>query len=90
MEQPVLDGTASFHRASVSSPVLPKPLSNFGGTVNFRSNRLSINVLESRVGRKGRLVVKGNLPLKASELFPGDKIDLKCEVLEVRAKNAFR
>ncbi|CAN6442192.1 unnamed protein product [Victoria cruziana] len=89
MEQPVLDGTASFHRASVSSPVLPKPLSNFGGTVNFRSNRLSINVLESRVGRKGRLVVKGNLPLKASELFPGDKIDLKCEVLEVRAKNAF-
>ncbi|KAF3780354.1 hypothetical protein EJ110_NYTH39403 [Nymphaea thermarum] len=89
IEQPVLDGTASFHRASVSSPVLPKPLSNFGGTVNFKSNRLSINVLESRVGRKGRLVVKGNLPLKASELFPGDKIDLKCEVLEVRAKNVF-
>ncbi|GAB4854182.1 hypothetical protein Ancab_022767 [Ancistrocladus abbreviatus] len=90
VERPELDGSATFHRASVSSPVLRKPLSNFGGRVLVKSNRLYISSLESRVGRRGKLLVKGNLPLTTSEAFPGDKFDLKCEVLEVRAKNILR
>ncbi|WCJ31158.1 embryo defective 2410 [Euphorbia peplus] len=87
VEQPVVDGFASFHRASISSPVLRMPLTNFGGTVNVKSNRLCITSLESRVGRRGKLLVKGNLPLRTSEISSADKIDLKCEALEVRAKN---
>uniref|UniRef100_A0A7N0VLC3 Translocation and assembly module TamB C-terminal domain-containing protein n=2 Tax=Kalanchoe fedtschenkoi TaxID=63787 RepID=A0A7N0VLC3_KALFE len=87
VEQPVLDGSASFHRASVSSHVLRKPLTNFGGAVQVKSNRLCITSLESRVSRRGKLFIKGNLPLRSSEASVGDKIDLKCEVLEVRAKN---
>lgn len=89
VEQPVLDGSASFHRATVSSPVFRKPLTNFGGSVLVNSNRLSISSLEGRVNRKGKLSVKGNLPLRTGEASDGDKIDLKCEVLEVRAKNIF-
>lgn len=54
------------------------------------SNRLSITSIESRVSRKGKLLLKGNLPLRSSESSINDKIDLKCEVLEVRAKNIFR
>ncbi|KAF3447215.1 hypothetical protein FNV43_RR12395 [Rhamnella rubrinervis] len=87
VEQPVLDGSASFYRASISSPVLWKPLTNFGGTVHVKSNRLCISSMESRVSRRGKLFVKGNLPLRTSEASLGDKIDLKCEVLEVHAKN---
>uniref|UniRef100_A0A6N2NHD1 Translocation and assembly module TamB C-terminal domain-containing protein n=1 Tax=Salix viminalis TaxID=40686 RepID=A0A6N2NHD1_SALVM len=87
VEQPVLDGFATFHRASVLSPVLRKPLTNVGGTVHVKSNRLCITSLESRVSRRGKLLIKGNLPLRTSEASLGDKIDLKCEVLEVRAKN---
>ncbi|PSR91805.1 Spermidine/putrescine import ATP-binding protein like [Actinidia chinensis var. chinensis] len=87
IEQPVLDGSASFHRATVSSPVLRKPLTNVGGTVHVNSNRLCIILLESRLSRRGKLSVKGNLPLRTSEASLGDKIDLKCEVFEVRAKN---
>ncbi|KAG9144078.1 hypothetical protein Leryth_013728 [Lithospermum erythrorhizon] len=87
VEQPVLDGSAYFHRATVSSPVLWKPITNFGGTVLVNSNRLSISSLEGRVSRKGKLSIKGNLPLRTSEVSLGDKIDLKCEVLEIRAKN---
>ncbi|OMO80485.1 hypothetical protein COLO4_24068 [Corchorus olitorius] len=87
VEQPVLDGSASFHRASISSPVLRTPLTNIGGTVRVKSNKLCIALLESRVSRRGKLFVKGNLPLRTSEASLGDKIDLKCEVLEVRAKN---
>ncbi|KAG5540596.1 hypothetical protein RHGRI_020720 [Rhododendron griersonianum] len=77
VEQPVLDGSASFHRATVSSPVLRKPLTNLGGTVHVNSNRLCIVLLESRVSRRGKLSVKGNLPLRTSEASLGDKIDLK-------------
>ncbi|KAJ8751742.1 hypothetical protein K2173_025919 [Erythroxylum novogranatense] len=87
VEQPVVDGIASFHRASISSPVLRKPLTNFGGTVHVNSNRLCITSLESRVSRRGKLFVKGNLPLRTTEASIDDKIDLKCEILEVRAKN---
>ncbi|KAL0323881.1 UNVERIFIED_CONTAM: protein, chloroplastic [Sesamum calycinum] len=87
VEQPVLDGSAYFHRATVSSPVLRKPVTNFGGTVLVNSNRLRIGSLEGRVSRKGKLSVKGNLPLRISEAALGDKLDLKCEVLEVRARN---
>ena len=86
----MLDGSASFHRASISSPVLREPLTNFGGTVRVKSNRLCITSLESRVSRRGKLFVKGNLPLRTSEASLGDKIELKCEVLEVRAKNILR
>lgn len=74
----------------MSSPVLRKPLTNFGGTVNVKSNRLCITSMESRVNRKGKLMVKGNLPLRTNESSIGDKIDIKCEVLEVRAKNILR
>lgn len=86
----MVDGSASFHRASISSPVLREPLTNMAGSVHVKSNRLCISSLESRVSRKGKLLVKGNLPLKTSEVVPGDKIDLKCEDLEVRAKNILR
>lgn len=79
-----------MHRASVSSPVLRKPLTNIGGSVQVISNRLCISSLESRVSRKGKLFLKGNLPLKISESSSSDKIDVKCEVLEVRAKNILR
>lgn len=87
VEQPMLDGSASFHRATISSPILRKPLTNFGGIILMDSNRLCIRSLESRVSRKGKLSVKGNLPLRTTEASLADKIDLKCEVLEVRAKN---
>nr|XP_043627269.1 protein TIC236, chloroplastic [Erigeron canadensis] len=86
VEQPMLDGSASFHRATISSPILRKPLTNFGGIIVMDSNRLCIRSLESRVSRKGKLSVKGNLPLRTTEASLADKIDLKCENLEVRAK----
>lgn len=89
VEQPVVDGSASFHRASVSTPFLNSPLTNFSGNVYIKANKLCIVSMESRVSRRGKLAVKGSLPLKATESSSGDKIDLKCEVLEVRAKNIF-
>ncbi|XP_022682992.1 uncharacterized protein LOC101753840 isoform X2 [Setaria italica] len=87
VDQPVVDGSATFNRAIVDSPFLRTPLTNFAGTIHVISNRLCISSMESRVGRKGRLSMKGTLPLKNSEPSANDKIDLKCEVLDIRAKN---
>ncbi|TVU21519.1 hypothetical protein EJB05_31159, partial [Eragrostis curvula] len=87
VDQPVVDGSASFHRATVASPFLRAPLTNFASTIHVISNRLCISSMESRVGRKGRLSMKGTLPLKDSEPSANDKIELKCEVLDIRAKN---
>uniref|UniRef100_A0A0E0BY57 Translocation and assembly module TamB C-terminal domain-containing protein n=1 Tax=Oryza meridionalis TaxID=40149 RepID=A0A0E0BY57_9ORYZ len=87
VDQPVVDGSASFHRATVASPFLRTPLTNFAGNVHVISNRLCISSMESRVGRKGRLSMKGTLPLHNSEPSANDKIELKCEVLDIRAKN---
>jgi len=64
VDQPVVDGSATFNRAIVDSPFLRTPLTNFAGTINVISNRLCISSMESRVGRKGRLSMKGTLPLK--------------------------
>jgi hypothetical protein len=90
VDQPVVDGSATFSRAIVDSPFLRTPLTNFAGTIHVISNRLCINSMESRVGRKGRLSMKGSLPLKNSEPSTNDKINLKCEVLDIRAKNILR
>lgn len=89
VEQPIVDGSASFHRATISSPALQKPLTNLGGTVQIISNRICINSMESRFSRKGKILLKGSLPLIPSESFVTDKIDLKCEILEVGMKNFF-
>ena len=74
----------------MTSPFLRTPLTNFAGNVNVISNRLFINSMESRVGRKGKLSMKGTLPLQNSEPSASDKIELKCEVLDIRAKNVLR
>ena len=81
---------ASFHRVSISSPVLTRPVSNVGGTIRVINNQLRVEGLEGRVGRKGRIYVKGKLPLRVNEASLRENIELKTDFLEVRAKNIFR
>ncbi|PPD79502.1 hypothetical protein GOBAR_DD23563 [Gossypium barbadense] len=81
VEQPVVDGSASFHRASIYSPVLRKPLTNIGGTVNVESNKLCIAMLESRVDTQLQITgsilqpnISGNIKLSHGEAYlPHDK-----------------
>ncbi|KAL2635099.1 hypothetical protein R1flu_006578 [Riccia fluitans] len=90
VQQPVADGVASFYKVAISSPVLPRPLSNLGGTIRVKNNQLYVEGLEGRVGRRGLVEVKGQLPLKVSDTgTTNDAIELKTEHLEVRARNVF-
>ncbi|GFS44944.1 embryo defective 2410 [Actinidia rufa] len=51
VEQPVIDGSASFHKATVSSPVLRKPLKRRGGTLSVKGN-LPLRTSEASLGDK--------------------------------------
>jgi hypothetical protein len=84
------DGIASFYKVGISSPVLPRPVSNLGGTITVKSNQLFVEGLEGRVGRRGLVDVMGQLPLKADSSTASDGIEVKAEHLEVRAKHVYR
>lgn len=71
--------------------MLPRPFSNLGGTICVKNNQLCVEGLEGRVGRRGRLEVRGQLPIKANEAYSnGEAIEIKTENLEVRARHTFR
>ncbi|EFJ16558.1 hypothetical protein SELMODRAFT_421796 [Selaginella moellendorffii] len=86
-EQPKFDGMAVFHKATVSSPILPKPAHNIGGTVTVKNNELIVDAIEGKVGKRGRLLIKGKLPLKAAVDSSDCSLEVKADSLEVRAKN---
>ncbi|CAM6097615.1 unnamed protein product [Calypogeia fissa] len=90
VQQPTADGTASFYKVGISSPVLPRPVSNLGGTIRIKSNQLFVEGLEGRVGRRGLVEVKGQLPLRSSDSSTTtDAIEVKAESLEVRARHVY-
>lgn len=63
MAHPSINGMASFAKVNISSPVLPRPLSNLFGCIRVEENVLRVEEMEGRVGRKGVVKVKGSLPL---------------------------
>ncbi|KAK3027022.1 hypothetical protein RJ639_041177 [Escallonia herrerae] len=74
VEQPLLDGSASFHKATISSPVLRKPLTNFGGTVLVNSNSGQV---DSQLQVSGSILqpnISGKIKLSHGEAYlPHDK-----------------
>eukprot|EP00897_Mesotaenium_endlicherianum_P001207 jgi/Mesen1/1113/ME000123S00282 len=90
LEAPEANGVATFNRVSISSPVLPRPLSNLGGTIRVTNSQLVVEELEGRVGRRGVLQVKGRLPLQQGDgQAAAEGIEIKADALEVRARNVF-
>lgn len=79
----IFDGFVLFYRVFIFLFVFCKFFINFGGILYVKLNRLCIILLESRVSRRGKLVVKGNFFFRLNEVFSGDSIEFKCEVLEV-------
>lgn len=70
---------------------MPRPFSNLGGTICVENNLVFVEGLGFRVGRRGRLEVRGQLPIKANESYSnGEAIEIKAESLEVQARHTFR
>ncbi|CAL8466123.1 g5659 [Coccomyxa elongata] len=69
---PQVEGRAHFAKAAIACPWLKYPMTNLGGTVRMADNALKIEGLEAHVGRRGRIRVKGGLPLTADGGIPPD------------------
>eukprot|EP00850_Spirogloea_muscicola_P014510 SM000105S13855 [mRNA] locus=s105:52652:63657:- [translate_table: standard] len=90
MNQPTVSGMANFQKVAISSPVLPRPLSNLGGLIRVKNNQFNVEGLEGKIGRKGVIKMRGQLPLQSGDhLYSADGIELKADALEVRARNIF-
>jgi hypothetical protein len=105
LADPVVDGSAAVHKASIAAPgVLPRPLSNLGAAIRIRGNTLHVDALDGRLGRRGHLKVRGALPFRPPAPARGvggawaalvSKADaaagIRVELVnaEVRARNAY-
>jgi hypothetical protein len=61
---PLLTGSASFSKGSLSTSFLRHPVSQLSGSLSLDGQRLAVAGLEARVGPKGALALRGSLPLK--------------------------
>lgn len=77
---------ATISKGKMRSPVLPKPLSSISASMEVKENKLLVDWLEGRVGRMGRLKVKGAIPLLPAEsgaAKPGEALEVRTESFEV-------
>lgn len=77
---------ATISKGKMRSPVLPKPLSSISASMEVKENKLLVDWLEGRVGRMGRLKVKGAIPLLPAESAaakPGEALEVRTESFEV-------
>lgn len=63
LEQPVLSGVASVSKATLDCPFLRFPLTNVSADVRAGDDRLTVEALEARCGRRGHIRVRGSLPV---------------------------
>ncbi|WIA09845.1 hypothetical protein OEZ85_010059 [Tetradesmus obliquus] len=61
---PLVTGSASFSKGSLSTSFLRHPVSQLSGSLSLDGQRLAVAGLEARVGPKGALALRGSLPLQ--------------------------
>lgn len=95
LAEPVADGVAHVNKATVSCQWLPRPLTNLVATVRLQKNRLHVEALDGRVGRRGLIRVQGSLPLDAHKVpdVGTEEQDAGLHILarnlEVRVRNVY-
>jgi len=60
---PLLTGSASFNKGSLSTSVLRHPLTQLSGSLAVDGYTLAVSGLEAKVGPKGSLAIRGSLPI---------------------------
>ncbi|KAL3160063.1 hypothetical protein ABBQ38_009778 [Trebouxia sp. C0009 RCD-2024] len=102
--QPVVEGSAQLRKASIYCPHLKYPMTNVHADIHMANNRLQVEGLEARVGRRGHIKVRGGLPVAPSaaplpsasvaELSQDkeaedDSISIDVQALELRVRNVY-
>lgn len=63
---PVITGTAAFSKGSLTTSFLKHPVSQLTGSLAVDGQQLVVSGLEAKVGSKGAVMLRGNLPLTSA------------------------
>ena len=85
---PEVTAVATLSKASISSPVLPRALTALGGRVLFQNNTLHVENLEGTVGKKGSMLLDGQLALTEKALSSSATEDKEAEGSGMRSGSA--
>lgn len=87
--QPQVLGTVALNEASFSVPVLPGPLTQVTGTLQFDRDRLMVDQLSGQYNQ-GQVFVKGRLPLFRPGRGGASTLVVNLEQVELQIKGLYR
>ena len=92
MKTPIIRGEALVSKALLDCPFLKYPLNLVSADVRCEGDIISVKGIDAYVGRKGRIRVRGTLPLRHGGLHEpliNSRLAFDLHQLEVRARNMY-
>lgn len=92
LKKPDFDGAFVVSKAIVDCPILKYPLNLVSVDVRCEGSVMTVKGVDARVGRKGRIRVRGALPLhhtSSDELLKKSRITLDLQGLELKSRNTY-
>lgn len=90
--KPIVTGKALISKALLEFPVLKYPLNLISADVRCENDSVVVKGIDAYVGRKGRIRLRGTLPLAHENLHQSSKsprLTLDLHRLEVKARNMY-
>ena len=92
MERPIVRGKALVSKALLDFPVLKYPLNLVSADIRCEDDIITVRGIDAYVGRKGRIRVRGTLPLRHGaphEPVANSRLTFDLNQLEVKARNLY-
>lgn len=92
LERPIVRGEALISKALLDCPVLKYPLNLVSADIRCEDDIITVRGIDAYVGRKGRIRVRGTLPLRHGaprEPLVNSRLTFDLNQLEVKARNLY-
>jgi hypothetical protein len=92
ISKPVVTGKALVSKALLEFPVLKYPLNLVSADVHCEDDAVVVKGIDAYVGRKGRIRLRGTLPLRhenSNKLLKSPRLSMDLHNLEVKARNVY-
>ena len=92
IKKPIISGEALISKALLDCPVLKYPLNLVSADVRCEDDIVKVKGVDAYVGRKGRIRVRGTLPLRhdgSQDAIKNSRITLDINSLELKARNLY-
>lgn len=92
INKPIVTGKALISKALLEFPVLKYPLNLVSADIHCEDDTVVVKGIDAYVGRKGRIRLRGTLPLRhenVDKLIKSPRLSLDLHKLEVKARNLY-